>query len=147
MGREAGGASAVTVREVWMWNEWGHFWPLWGVEGPLDAADLGLSEELDAQLQLWHERWEQLYSYIASRDPGGNRVDPDAFAEWEDEGDRLLLRLVEELEGRATVIRAFRFPEDKAGLRLRQQGVRESYRRSRIEPNEGHVVVAFRAPK
>ncbi|MFE4467470.1 hypothetical protein ACFRFH_01535 [Leifsonia sp. NPDC056824] len=137
----------MTVREVWMWNEWGHAWPLWGVEGPLDAEDLELSEELDAHLQLWHLRWEYLYAYVASRDPEGKTVDAEALAEWEDDGDKLLVRLASELEGRTIVIRAFRFPEDRRRLRLRQRRVRESYRRSRIEPNEGHVVVAFRAPK
>jgi hypothetical protein len=114
-----------------MWNEWGHFWPLWGVEGPLGADDLGLSEELDAELQAWHARWEFLYSYIASRNPEGRSVDPVALAEWEDDGDRLLVKLADELEGTAAVIRAFRFPEDEKRRRLRGRRIREFSGRSR----------------
>ena len=121
----------MSVREVWMWNEWGWQYPLWGVEGPLDADDLDLSAVLAAHLQVWHLRWEHLYAYVVSRDPEGKRVDPVALAEWEDDGDRLFVWLTGELEGRATVIRAFRFPQDTRRLRLRGRRVRESYERPR----------------
>jgi len=114
----------VSVSEVWMWNEWGWSYPLWGVEGPLDADELDLSAALAAHLQVWHLRWEHLYAYVPNADPELGWVASYAVADWEDDGDQLLVRLAEELDGRATVIRAFRFPEDEAGLRLRQWGSR-----------------------
>lgn len=111
----------AALREVWMWNEWGHFWPLWGVDGPLGADDLGLSEGLDRDLREWHARWE----YLNSRQPSWRWEHPDAQVQWEAEGDRLLSRLVTELDGRASVVRSYRFPEDEKRLRLRGRRVKE----------------------
>jgi hypothetical protein len=104
-----------------MWNEWGHFWPLWDVEGPLDPDDLGLSDELGLDLCEWHARWE----FLLSRDYPWRWEHPGAFERWQEEGDQLLVRLVGELNGRVSVVRAFRFPEDDAGLRLRLRRLRE----------------------
>lgn len=107
-----------------MWNEWGHFWPLWGEDGPLDPEELGLSDELDARLREWHARWE----FLQSREVHWRWDHPDAQVEWEAEGYRLLVRLSDELDGRASVVRAFLFPEDEAALRRRGRRLKERRR-------------------
>ncbi|MCI0159158.1 hypothetical protein KNO15_20845 [Leifsonia shinshuensis] len=106
----------MTMREVWMWNEWGHAWPLWSADGPLAPDDLGISVALADELKEWHEAWEGLQA-------GSVRwADPRAQVHWEDVGEGLLERLRAELDGLAAVVSGFRSPEDDHALARRGRG-------------------------
>lgn len=105
----------MSERKIWMWNEWGHPWPLWDDAGPLDPESVGLTRQLGLHLREWHSRWE----FLATRDIDWRWGNPEAQPAWEQEGDRLFSRLEAELGARAKAIRAFRFPDDEHALQQR----------------------------
>lgn len=78
------------LRVVRMFPEWGVAWPLWESftdNYPMDAAALGLSEALAAELAAWNSTWQD-------RD-----LDDPLPAGWNDEGWALHQRLQAELDG------------------------------------------------
>lgn len=82
------------LRVVRMFPEWGVTWPLWESftdNYPMDAAALGLSDALTADLAAWNDRWQ---------DRG---LDDPLPAHWRGEGWALYRRLQAELDGIAEV--------------------------------------------
>jgi hypothetical protein len=82
------------LRVVRMFPEWGVTWPLWESftdSYPMDAATLGLSDSLAADLAAWNGRWN-------------DRDEDDPLpAGWSEEGWVLHGRLQTELDGVAEV--------------------------------------------
>ncbi|MFK4804299.1 hypothetical protein ACI3KX_00385 [Microbacterium sp. ZW CA_36] len=82
------------LRVVRMFPEWGVTWPLWESftdNYPMDAAALGLSDSLAAELAAWNDRWQD----------GG--LEGPLPVGWHDEGWALYGLLQAELDGIAEV--------------------------------------------
>lgn len=82
------------LRVVRLFPEWGVTWPLWESftdNYPMDAAALGLSSALAADLAAWNDRWQD-------RD----ETEPDPPG-WYEDGWPLYRRLQAELDGVAEV--------------------------------------------
>lgn len=82
------------LRLIRVFPEWVSGWPLW--ENFTDdyrrsGPDLGLTQELSDALFRWNEAWLD------------RQIDDPLPAGWEDEGNRLVIRLRRELEGIAEV--------------------------------------------
>lgn len=87
--RRAGG-----LRRLRFAPDWGHPWPLWLIGSePFNAspADLGLSEELAAEIRRWHDEWLEHFDPFAGWKPGSSL---DA---WERRGEAIRAGLEREL--------------------------------------------------
>jgi hypothetical protein len=66
MPAESRSPSVVDVRSdrrVRLMSDYGVDWPLWGDEGELQPAALGLSDDLTARLQAWQRLFEERFHY------------------------------------------------------------------------------------
>ena len=72
----------------------------WG-DGPIDPEDLPISSELQSDLWAWAEIYEQILDWNNPADSGFDSVED--FVSFSDTGERLWLRLIDELTGLYTV--------------------------------------------
>lgn len=72
-------------REVRLFPDWGHPWPLWEAEaGPdMNPDDYHLSPGLTKRLRRWYDTWHR------ETTPGEPWHDPNEYRRWQEEGGRL----------------------------------------------------------
>lgn len=80
-------------REVRLFPDWGHPWPLWESDaGPdMSPQDYGLSPGLTKRLRRWYDTWYR------ETEPGEPWRDRALHRRWREEGDRLAEDLQTEL--------------------------------------------------
>jgi len=80
-------------REVRLFPDWGHRWPLWevGHGTEMSPEDYGLSPGLTKRLRRWYDTWYR------ETDPGDTWNDPQLYQKWQEEGARLAEDLETEL--------------------------------------------------
>ncbi|MFJ3394367.1 hypothetical protein [Leifsonia aquatica] len=92
-------------RDVRLFPDWGHRWPLWEAEpGPdMSPEDYGLSPGLTVRMRRWYDEWFDHFN------PGGGWDDPDLGRAWLAEGGRLAHDLRVELGDGFTVEEGYRY--------------------------------------